>query len=833
VARADWSRVKDLLEEALGSPPAERGSLLARRCGADEELRREVETLLAAHEQAGGFLEAPAYVFTPETPSPIGRRLGPYRLLAEIGAGGMGTVYRAVREDDAFRREVALKLVRSHAGAAPSTGRFQRERQILARLQHPNIAVLHDGGATEEGQPYLVMELVQGEPLDLYCTARRLPPRDRIALFRQVCGAVHYAHQTLVVHRDLKPGNILVTADGVPKLLDFGIAKLLSPDEGAEALPTATLLPVLTPEFASPEQVKGLPVTTSCDVYALGVVLYLLLTGKRPYEIATRSLEEVARVVCGVEPTRPSLAVASPSPTLAPPATGRELAGDLDTIILKCLQKDPARRYASAQELSEDLRRYLEGRPVLARPDTLGYRAAKFALRHRLAVAAGAVAALSLLVGSVVALRQAHIAEVNRERAERRFEDVRKLAGSLLFDLHDEIVNLPGSLRARQALVTKAEEYLERLAQDAQGDRELQRELAAAYERLGDIHGGARTASLGDAEAALRSYEKALATREALGRTPASEPDDVLALARLRFGMGVLYRTRVDLPEAEAAFADAASLIGSLLAASRTTEDLRGRLAGIHQRLSELQARQGKAALAEASAARAVELAEAFAKDHAKDAEARSNLATAYYAHAEQLAGRDELERALLRLAEARALQEALRAEQPLNTQHARSLAFTLNAEGRYHESRGETKEAVRSYEQQLALSTDLARADPKDQFGRLAVAVSSRSLGWALVLAGKKADGIARLRAARASMAGLLREDPKNGFAREEVTAGDYYLGKALLQSSLPQDRALACPSLRRALLAWEDDEAAHRLDASAAAALPEVRGLVARCPS
>ena len=828
VAKLDWTRVKELLEGALRRAPAERDGFLEQSCGADDDLRRELQTLIAAHEDADGFLEDPVALSTRAAPTLVGRRLGPYRVLAELGAGGMGTVYRAVREDDTFKREVALKLVRSGAATAPTAGRFRQERQILARLQHPNIAVLHDGGATEEGQPYLVMELVQGEPLDLYCASRRLGVRERLELFLAVCSAVHYAHQALVVHRDLKPGNILVTADGAPKLLDFGIAKLLSPEDGAESLPTATLLPLLTPEFASPEQVKGLPATTACDVYSLGVVLYLLLTEHRPYEITTRSFEEVARVVCEGQPLRPSAALLS-SKTATFPIAPRELAGDLDTIVLKCLQKDPARRYTSARELSEDLKRHLDGQPVLARPDTVSYRTAKFVRRHRLAVAAGAVAALGLLTGTAVALREARIAEANRQRAERRFEDVRKLAGSLLFDLHDEIVNLPGSLKARQALVNKAEEYLESLSRDAHGDQNLERELAATYERLSDIHGGSRTATLGDADAALRDYQKARALREAHGRAPGSDPKDVEALVRLRFSMGILHRTRTEVAEAEAAFADAAALLTPILQSGAM--DQRGRLAGIYQRLSEVQARQGKVDQAEASAARAVELAEAYVRDKPRDGMARTNLATAYYAHAEQLASRMDLERALLRVAEARTIQEALQAEEPFNTQHARALGFTLNGEGRYHQLRGDPQAAVKSFERQLALSADLSRADPKDQFARLALVVSGRSLGYALFLAGRPREGIPHLRTARATAADVLREDPANGFAREELESIDFYLGKVLLSAAAPAQRAEGCGALRRARDAWQAAEAAGRFDANAASDLEELRGLLGRC--
>src|SRR5215470_5019015 len=404
---AGWPLVKDVFQAALDRPPEERAAFLDSACAGDDALRREVESLLVAQREAGAFLSRPAAL--PAPPELEGRRVGPYRVLGPIGRGGMGVVYRAVRDDDVFRKTVALKVVAGGA-SAEHLRRLAHERQILGRLQHPNIATILDGGTTDEGQPYLVMEYVEGEAIDAYCAARGLGTRERLEMFRTVCSAVQYAHQNLVVHRDLKPQNVLVTPDGQPKLLDFGIAKLLAAGVDPDETPTATLLPMMTPEYASPEQVRGEAVTTASDVYSLGVVLYELLTGARPYSVRTGSLQEIVRVVCDTQPAVPSAA--------APQAHG--VRGDLDTIVLKALRKEPARRYASAQELADDLRRYLEGRPVLARKDTVGYRVGKFVGRHRVGVAAAALVAASLVGGLVTTLRQARIAEANRLRAERR-----------------------------------------------------------------------------------------------------------------------------------------------------------------------------------------------------------------------------------------------------------------------------------------------------------------------------------------------------------------------------------------------------------------------------
>jgi non-specific serine/threonine protein kinase/serine/threonine-protein kinase len=499
--------------------------------------------------------------------------------------------------------------------------------------------------------------------------------------------------------------------------------------------------------------------------------------------------------------------------------------------VLKCLQKDALRRYASAQALSDDLERYLGGRPLLARPDTLRYRAGKFVRRHRIGAAAGTVAVLGLLTGTVVAWRQARIAEANRERAERRFQDVRKLAGALLFDLHDQIANLPGALAARQALVSKAEEYLAMLAREAEGDRDLQRELAAAYQRLGDVQGGARTSNLGDSEAALASYLRALRLREALGRAPGALPRDVEELALLQFGLGTLYRSRAQTAVAEVALTDSARLLEALIADGRASSDLRGRLAGVHQRLSELQLRSGRDDAAAVSVARAVELAEAYVKDHPAETTGRINLAAAYYAHAERLATASDCDGALRRLDAARAILEELRRLEPLNTQHARLLGFTLNSEGACRMHSGENARAIEAFERGRTLAEEMARADPRDGYARIAIGVANRALGAALVASGKGALGLARLHTAREVLGAAVRSDPSNGFAREELQAVDYYVAYALAGSSSPPERTRGCAALRAIRDVWERSRAEGHLTADAKATLRAADSRLAAC--
>ncbi|MGH9832598.1 MAG: protein kinase domain-containing protein [Blastocatellia bacterium] len=419
----------EIFDTASGLPPEERDGYLASVCGDDDDLRRQVERLLLRDEEAEaeGFLAQPALPDpNRETAGLLGRQIGPYKLLRELGSGGMGIVCLAIRADDVYQKEVAVKLVWPAMQRTSVIRRFKQERQILARLDHPNIARLLDGGATGEGWPYIVMEYVDGAPITEYCDQRRLNISERLKLFRTVCAAVSYAHQNLIVHRDLKPGNIFVTTEGTMKLLDFGIAKLLDPDPQSSD-PTLTGLPLLTPEYASPEPANGEVITTASDIYSLGVALYELLTGHRPYRIENPSPREIARVIAEAKPEPPSTVISrvvtetNPegetrtvrSPEMvsapregAPDKLRSRLRGDLDNIVLMALRKEPGERYQSAARLSEDIERHLAGKPVIARTPTAAYRASKFVRRHKTGVAFAAFVALTLMAVIVFVVRQ-------------------------------------------------------------------------------------------------------------------------------------------------------------------------------------------------------------------------------------------------------------------------------------------------------------------------------------------------------------------------------------------------------------------------------------------
>jgi serine/threonine-protein kinase len=421
-----WTKVTEIFDEALGVEPSSRRGFVRERSGGDEEIEREVTSLLDSTSVDSEEFERPAIEWLEglsvaelvDTPSRAGQRIGPYELIREVGHGGMGTIYEAVRTDDG--RRVAIKTIARGGRSSVILRRFRQERQILASLEHPNIASLYDGGITEDGHPYFVMEFVEGRPIDAHCTERQLTARQRLLLVRQVCGAVQYAHRKLVVHRDIKPSNVLVTADGTVKLLDFGIAKLL-PQEGVGEVLTASGLHALTTAYASPEQVRGDPIATASDIYSLGVVLYELLTGRPPFPPAENTPLALQRRICDEVPLRPSEAVAADRETrrgLGPPnRLARTLRGELDDIVMMALRKEPERRYASAEHLSDDLRRYLEHRPVLARPDSLGYRARKFIRRYHVSIAAAAVAAASLAIGTAGVVVQRGVAQEERDRA--------------------------------------------------------------------------------------------------------------------------------------------------------------------------------------------------------------------------------------------------------------------------------------------------------------------------------------------------------------------------------------------------------------------------------
>src|SRR5262247_3620769 len=448
MATEQWRKVRKLFEEALDLDPSAQAEFLATKFDGNDRVRAQVIQLLRDHEAAAGFLERPLHInasaiaLADESRQAAGRMIGPYRIAREVGRGGMSVVYLAERADDAYRKLVAVKLVWPGLMTGEIERRFRQERHILARLDHPNIAHLFDGGVTEDRGQYVVMEYVEGEPITKYCNSHKLSIAERLQIFQQICGAVQYAHDNLIVHRDLKPSNILVANDGTVKLLDFGIAKLLDPALLGieEAPPSQTGLQAMTPEYASPEQASGANITTASDVYSLGVVLYELLTGHRPYRIKGRTPSEAARVIGEQEAPLPSAVVnraveragddgqnwitystqrISETREGRPERLRARLQGDLDDIVLKALRKEPQSRYRSAGDFSEDIARHLNGKPVVARKGTLIYLTTRYVRRHKAGAAAATFVLLTLLGAIVYFVRQARVAEAQARRQLR------------------------------------------------------------------------------------------------------------------------------------------------------------------------------------------------------------------------------------------------------------------------------------------------------------------------------------------------------------------------------------------------------------------------------
>jgi tetratricopeptide (TPR) repeat protein/predicted Ser/Thr protein kinase len=485
------ARVEELFHEVVDLSPADRARYFGER-QVDTETRLEVEALLAFDPGARSFLDRDVRIAASRALPQIegkGWRAGPYRLLDVIGRGGMGAVYLAERADGEVTQRLAVKLLPPGAGD-PQRERFLQERQILASLAHPNIARMLDAGHLASGQPFLAMEYVAGKPIDVFAVG--LSVRQKVALFLKVCAAAGYLHRNLVVHRDLKPSNILVTADGEPKLLDFGIAKIL--DMATDA--TMTGMRMLTPGYASPEQVMGGKVTTATDIYSLGAVLYLLLTEKHAHEFEDHSPEAIARTVTSREVTRPS--------HWAP-----ELKGDLESILIKALRKDPLERYGTVEQFADDLEAFLESRTVRARSGNAWYRARKFVRRYWAPVTAGAFVIASLSAGLYVADRQRLVADRQRLVAERRFSELRQLAHQVIFDLHDAIARLPGAIDAQTKLVATATQYLAGLRTDAIRDKQLALEVAESYIQLARIQGVPAWNNLGQYAEAVENLRKA------------------------------------------------------------------------------------------------------------------------------------------------------------------------------------------------------------------------------------------------------------------------------------------------------------------------------------
>jgi non-specific serine/threonine protein kinase/serine/threonine-protein kinase len=788
-----WQQLEDVFHRALDCRVHDRPAFVAEACGADAALRQEVERLLYAHEHASRFVEqAAADVARVAATVPADeRQIGVYRIVRELGRGGMGTVYLGERADAQFQMRVAIKVIKRGMDSDAVLQRFRHERQILACLEHPNIARLLDGGTTAEGVPYFVMEYVDGQRIDEYCRSHRLPILDRLDLFRQVCSAVVYAHQNLVVHRDIKPSNILVTSDRVPKLLDFGIAKLLDPDGGDLTLATELGRQAMTPQYASPEQLRGDRVTTVSDVYALGVLLYELLVDTRPYEVTDKSADEARQIVVDTEVVKPS-AMASRG---GDPGTSRRLRGDLDTIVVTALRKDPAERYASVALLADDVRRHIEGLPVVARGDSWTYRMGRFVRRHKVGVAAAAAIVISLIGGVIATSWQARVARAERARAERRINDVRKLANSVLFDYHDAIESLPGATAVRERLVTDAVAYLDSLAREAGGDPGLQRELAAAYTRVGSVLGKPYTANLGNVKGAMESYEKALRIREALVAEDPRNPQNRRELAESHRDIGWQWLGGNETDVAREQFRQAIALYGLLIVEHSDDDTTRLGLARTYNQLGSVLEGQGDLSGALENERRALPLLTDLYARSPNDVEIRRTLSITYDYIGRALFQRGEIPAALESNGKALELRAALAREDPTNATFRRMLAISYQNDGDFRDQSGDSDGAIASFRRKLPIDEALLAADPANVQAHGDLAYSFQRLADLLAARGAHAEALPYYRRAAVEFRPATPAENPHAALRSAMS----YAGLARAQAMLG-DRPAALDAVRRA---------------------------------
>ncbi len=838
-----WQQVKHALDSVLALQSAKRPPYLERLSITDPELHREVESLLRSHEQAeSSFLRDPAMAVLPGFEAPrtarTGRRIGAYDILEEIGHGGMGEVYRAVRADGEFDREVAVKLVRSGFDSQFILERFRHERQILAGLDHPNIARLLDGGTTDDGVPYLVMELVEGTPIDAHCEIHSLSITRRLELFLPVCAAVQYAHQHLVIHRDLKPSNILVSPEGVPKLLDFGIAKILGPTGGLET----TLMHALTPEYASPEQLRGQAVSTASDVYSLGVVLYQLLTGQGPYAAYATSAPDLARAICEQEPRRPSTAAGRPAgkssvesaKTLDSSAQKlrRRLRGDLDNIVLKAMRKEPERRYASAEQFAEDIRCHLQGLPVSARQDSWTYRTGKFIRRHTAIVAATAIVILTLAVGMAVTLREKRI-------AERRFNDVRKLANSLIFEIDNSIADIPGSTAARKLLVGRALEYLDNLSREAKGDVSLQTELASAYERVGDVLGYPYAPNLGDSAGALASYRKALRIRESLVASSPNEVKMQRQLAGNYFRIANALEFTGDLNGALDALRKTLP-ITEKLAAGKADPELTDLFAGSHYFIAVLLSKTGDPAGALENYRRAAAIRQPVLQINPSNINLRAHLAADYSGMAASMRSLGDPVQAIAMQTQSIEILHELSSSEPNSVSLREYLGEAINKLGSLQRGKGRFADALAAEREAKQIFRSLLAADPNNSLAKGNVAFADNAIAEALVQSGQPTAAIEVLQESLATFRAMSPETASNRYVRSGFASANYLMGNA--DSSLAVSRHLSSAQAaakwrearswyQKSLALWIDKEKRGELESDERTEQQQVLTQIARC--
>lgn len=819
----DREKINDVVADALALDADARPAFLLR-AGLTEQELAEARSLLSVADGAASILDAPALEFSKDflvetdTESLTGKTIGPFTIIRELGHGGMGAVYLASRKVGDKDQLLALKLLKREMNSSLFRQRFEQEREILATLNHPNISSLVDFGAAEDGTPYFAMEYVDGLPIDEFCSRNKYGCDDRLSLFQKVCSAVSSAHRSLVVHRDLKPSNILVTSDGTPKLLDFGISKILSSAEGQDEAATVTRLGAMTPGYASPEQLNGESVTTATDIYSLGVILFELLSGHRPFEEKERDLNRILRAVAEDDPPppsskadtgqiaekrvplssedRPDEARTLPNPVRL--ETGREsvkekgpitalrpqeIRGDLDRIVLKSLQKEPERRYLSVDAFSEDIGRFREGRPVTARPSSLLYRTGKFLRRNRPMAIVGALLALAIVAGIIATLWQARVAATERARAERRLADVRELANSFLYEITPEIERLPGSTPAKVKLVSRALEYLNRLSADpnAGSDPEILRETARAYHMVGDVQGNPMAPNIGDSKGAKVSFQKALDIR--LGLLERS-PNDVALIAGLADDyqmLGLLESYGDDIEKAAPLLDRALELRKQVIAMDPADFEARRKLALTVRQRGYIPFYDGDNKAAIEYYRQSLDLFERLHAEQSDNDDVALDLYYCYVNIGEAQGWDGEYKTAAESIDKGLGPIETIAARHPLDRTFQRTLGLAYSKRADSHADLEEYDRGVAMFGKALEVAKKTSEGDPTDLMAKRDLALAYKKLGECQENAKQLDASLLSIESALAVFSELRAADPNRAEAAYDVANTTFSLGMTL----------------------------------------------------
>jgi eukaryotic-like serine/threonine-protein kinase len=785
-----WERVCEVLDPALEMEAGERREFAGKACGDDLKLLNDVLAYIAAYEHEEILpLPSPAESGI-DIPDLCNVRLGSYRLVRVIGRGGMGEVYEAERVDGVFEKSVAVKVLRWGGGGDAFYDRwFDAERRILSRIDHPYIVRLIDGGATPDGNPYLVMDYIKGISISKYCREQKLGTDATLTLFLKICEAIAYAHRNLIIHSDIKPANVLVTDAGEPKLLDFGVARLLS-REFAES--DSHIARAFTPRYASPEQIAGKDVTVATDVYSLGILLYELLVGRTPFRRNGALSHDVLDSECNKSPEPPSHALHS----LGRDDAARRLRGDLDSIVLKALAHEPEQRYTSVEQFASDIQAYLSARPVIARKPTLWYLGHKFILRNRWGVAAAALVTASLIGGVAATTWQASI-------AQHRFAQVRKLAGSLVFELEPTLKNVAGATLARKILIKEALEYLDALVKDAGGDPSLQKEIATTYERLGDVQGNSNYSNLGDIQGALESYQSALSIRRHLVSAKPTDGQLQDELATCLKGLGRILEMTDSTAEELRAYREALAIWQGLLAAKPSDASLLYKFFSVQDRIGRTLLNAGDTFRAGAYFRQELTIIQKLLQIDPQNTQFMLGLWFAHR-HLGQLATeRGDATLALDHHNQGLKTIEQLSALEPENALFKRYLAVgyqdVADALGNPESvNLGDWKGALSHYQETLRIDTYLGKIDPDNAEAQREMSIVQERIGEVLTELGRTNEALGHFVATLEIRLKLANLDKKNLDARLDLAYTYHNVGRILL---LKGDAVGALKNLQKAL--------------------------------